>query len=129
MDLDDANNRIAVGIPFDTKVELTRATLKDANGAPDVNRKVFVDYLKLSHIDTGPYNVDLYDRRFGRNKNYPIRSSLGETLGTVDSLTDTGSTQVLVRGRAEDTTITISNTSHLNSRVAGVSQMITAIPS
>lgn len=128
MDLNDVNNRVAIGIPFETSVKLTRPVVKDRAGIAQVNSKTFTDYIQLSYRDSGPFMVELEDKRFGRVIEYPIRSDSGSDLGTEETLTETGTRQVMVRGRSEDVDISIINTSHLNSRLAGVTQMVTAVP-
>lgn len=127
MDLNNTQNRIAIGVPFTTSLKLTKPVIKDGNGKTQVVGKLFTDYIQLSFVDSGPFEVYLFDKRFSRGDSYPVRSSLGTDLGTEATLTETGNNQLMVRGRSEDVDISIINSSHLNTRLAGITQMLTAV--
>jgi hypothetical protein len=131
------NNIFAIGILYDSKIELTEMVPQDDQGKPLVNEKVFIDKLTLSYIDSGPMTVTQEDPH-GNTQERDIRSDYGSDLGklpyTSSSLpqdrvvTESGRRQVYARGRAEDTSISISSESPLGFRIAAVSQTGTVIP-
>ena len=132
-----SNNIFAIGILYDSKIELTEMVPQDDQGKPVVNEKVFIDKTTLSYIDSGPLTVIQTDPH-GNSQERDIRSDYGSRLGdlpyTSASLpqdrvvTESGRRQVFTRGRSEDTSISIHSESPLGFRLAAVSQTGTVIP-
>lgn len=127
----------SLGIEYTTKMELTTLIPRDDQGKPAVNEKVYRDKVYLSYIDTGPLDIIDTNRRTGSEQVRPIRSDYGPPLGELPIgtflpsnrvYTETGRRQVLTRGRAEDTDVTLSTATPLDVRIAAVSQTGTIIP-
>lgn len=128
--------RFSLGTLYNTTVTLTPLIPRDEQGKPSVNEKVYMDKIYLSYIDAGPMTIGQSTRR-GTVQEREIRSDygpplgeipIGTTLGSDRVYTETGRRQVFVRGRAEDTEITIHTDTPLNVRIAAVSQTGTIIP-
>lgn len=130
-------DRFTIGIKYTTNIELTQLVPKDEQDKPAVNEQVFLDKITLSYIDSGDMSVVQENVRTGAETVRKIKSDygtelgqipLGTTLGTNRVYTETGHRQVFPRGRAEDSKVDINSNSHLNIRIAAVSQEGTLIP-
>jgi len=126
----------SLGIEYKTVVELSPLIPRDDQGKPAVNEKVYLDKVYTSYIDTGPLDVINTNTRTGSTQTRSIRSDYGTPLGQIPIgtilgssrvYTETGRRQVLTRGRAEDTSVTLSSSTPLKVRIAAVSQTGTII--
>jgi len=131
-----AQDRFALGSLYTTSVTLTPLIPRDEQGKPAVNEKVYLDKVYLSYIDSGPMTIR-QGTRIGTTQDRVIRSDfgaplgqipIGTTLGSARVYTETGRRQVFVRGRAEDTAVTIFTDTPLDMRIAAISQTGTIIP-
>jgi len=129
-------SRFSLGTIYETNLTLTPLIPRDEQGKPAVNEKVYLDKVYLSYIDSGPMAITSSSRR-GATEERVIRSDYGPPLGEIPigtSLasdrvyTETGRRQVFVRGRSEDTALTIHTDTPLDIRIAAVSQTGTIIP-
>ena len=131
------NNLFAIGIKYDSDIELTEMIPPDDQGKPLVNEKVYIDKLTVSYVDSGPLTVTQTDPH-GNTQERLIRSDYGSELGKLPYtsinlpqdrvVTESGRRQVFARGRAEDTRISIGSDSPLGFRIAAISQTGTVIP-
>ena len=123
-----SSKRYAIGLKYKMDVELSPTIVRDMEGKPSVNEKLFLENVGVSYIDAGSFSVEVEDKRFNRTTIHPIRSDFGNQLGTrVDDVVDlatkeTGTRHVSARGRVEDISVHLVNEGCLDSRVATISQ-------
>lgn len=128
-----SDHRYAIGIRYPMDVELTELIPRDRNGDAVVNDRSFIDYIGVSYIDAGAFEVQVHDKRFDRQKVFPIRSDFGRALGDRKSdlddtiLIESGTRQVTARGRTQDIAVHIVNKGNIDSRIATVSQSSTVV--
>ena len=131
-----ANERFAIGFEYPMEVELSPILPVGDDGKPLVANKLFLDYLHLSYIDSGAMNVVNTNTRNGIEQVYPVKSDFGKPLGSIHSLSDrpvynvyteSGRRHLGVRGRVENMTVSINNTSALPCRVTAVEQTGTVL--
>jgi hypothetical protein len=130
-----SSDRYAIGIKYKMDLHLTRLVPKDQSGKALTLEKLFNDYLKVSYVDAGGFEVQLNDNRLGRTITYPIRSDFGNKLGTLATDNDTevsietGTRTVTSRGRTSDIDIHITNETNIDARIANISQHGTVVQS
>jgi len=128
-----SNLRYAIGIRYPMDVELTELVPRDKNGDAVVNDRSFIDYVGVSYIDSGAFEVQLYDKRYNRQTVFPIRSDFGRALGDRKSdiddaiLIESGTRQVTARGRTQDIAVHLVNNGNIDSRIATVAQSSTVV--
>lgn len=126
--------RYAIGIKYPMDLELSELVPRDGNNEALVNDKSFIDYVGVSFVEAGAFEVQVKDKRFNRSTSYPIRSDFGRKLGDRKSdledevLIESGTRQVTARGRTQDVEVHIVNNGNIDSRVPTVSQHMTIVP-
>lgn len=126
-------SRYALGLLYESDLELTTLVPRDQQGTAVINEKVYLDGLKLSYIDSGDIKVGLTNNRSKRTIDRTIRSDYGSALGSLQSVstlpqtdqvyTETGRRLCLARGRAEDISVNIKSESVVPVRIVGISQL------
>ena len=131
------DDRFAIGLKYAMEIKLSPLIPKDQNGKPMVTDKVYVDAAWISYVDSGPLDVVIQNNRTGVEEVRSIRSDFGTPLGQLpigttlsqdEVLTETGRRLTCTRGRSEDITVILRTDTHLNSRIAAISQEGTVRP-
>ena len=124
-------DRFAIGLRYEMVVKLSQLIPKDENGKPLVTDQAYLDSAWVSYVDSGPLDVVIQNNRTGSEEVRSIRSDFGTPLGQLpigtglsqdEVLTETGRRLTCTRGRSEDITVILRTDTHLNTRIAAISQ-------